>query len=54
MADINGDGLPDLIVANSGGMTLTVLTNQGAGHFGNFAALEVDEPAVRGGGGCQW
>ena len=32
-ADINGDGKPDLISANSQGNTLVVLTNDGAGGF---------------------
>lgn len=32
-ADVNGDGRPDVIVANSGSNELSVLLNQGAGHF---------------------
>jgi len=40
-ADINGDGMPDLISANSGHFTLTVLTNNGNGVFGFNATLNV-------------
>jgi len=32
-ADVNGDGKPDLISANNGANTLTVLTNNGSGGF---------------------
>jgi hypothetical protein len=32
-ADVNGDGKPDLISANSGDTTLSVLTNDGTGNF---------------------
>lgn len=32
-ADLNRDGRPDVIVANSGSNELSVLLNQGAGHF---------------------
>jgi hypothetical protein len=39
-ADVNGDGNPDLITANSGDNTLTVLTNNGTG-FGLNATLNV-------------
>jgi hypothetical protein len=34
VADINNDGKPDIITANSGDGTLSVLTNNGAGIFG--------------------
>ena len=34
VADVNGDGRPDLIIANTGTNTLTVLTNSGGGGFG--------------------
>ena len=40
MADINGDGRPDLITANSGDNSLTVLTNNGTG-FGINTTLAV-------------
>jgi hypothetical protein len=42
VADINGDGKMDLISANFGGQTLTVLTNNGHGGFGFNATLTVD------------
>ena len=35
--DVNGDGYPDLIVANTLDGTLTVLTNRGNGLFGTNA-----------------
>jgi hypothetical protein len=38
-ADLNGDGKPDLISANSQDDTLTVLTNNGAGGFGTNTTL---------------
>ena len=41
MADVNGDGKPDLICANGGINTLTVLTNNGYGVFGSNATLNV-------------
>src|SRR5450756_1470465 len=44
VADVNGDGKPDLICANhdvSDGNTLTVLTNNGSGVFGSNATLTV-------------
>jgi hypothetical protein len=37
--DINGDGKPDLITANSQDNTMTVLTNNGAGGFGTNTTL---------------
>ena len=40
-ADVNGDGKPDLISANSGTNTLTVLTNNGSGGFVLSATLTV-------------
>ncbi len=40
-ADVNGDGKPDLISANSNDGTLTVLTNNGNGGFGLNATLAV-------------
>jgi len=41
VADVNGDGKPDLISANSSDGTLTVLTNNGNGGFGLYATLTV-------------
>jgi len=40
-ADINGDGRLDIITANNGTNTLTVLTNNGNGGFGFYATLKV-------------
>ncbi|HEY4416511.1 MAG TPA: FG-GAP-like repeat-containing protein, partial [Verrucomicrobiae bacterium] len=40
-ADMNGDGKLDLISANSGDNTLTVLTNNGSGVFGSSATYSV-------------
>ena len=40
-ADANGDGKVDLISANSGSRTLTVLTNNGTGIFGSNATFNV-------------
>ena len=40
-ADVNGDGKPDLICANGGASSLTVLTNNGSGFFGSNATLNV-------------
>ena len=41
VADVNGDGKPDLITANTLDDTLTVLTNNGSGDFGPNATLNV-------------
>src|ERR1039457_1454890 len=41
VADVNGDGKPDLISANYVGRTLTVLTNNGNGIFGFNVTLFV-------------
>jgi hypothetical protein len=41
VADVNGDGKPDLISASSGANALTVLTNNGSGGFGNYVHLTV-------------
>jgi hypothetical protein len=44
-ADVNGDGLPDLISVNETDNTLTVLTNNGGGGFGSNATIAVgNEP----------
>ncbi|HEV2435158.1 MAG TPA: VCBS repeat-containing protein [Verrucomicrobiae bacterium] len=40
-ADVNGDGKLDLICANAGDNTVTVLTNNGSGFFGSNATLNV-------------
>lgn len=40
-ADVNSDGKPDLIIANSGANNLTVLTNNGSGGFVAAATLGV-------------
>jgi hypothetical protein len=40
IADLTGDGLPDIIVTNPGDETITILANEGAGAF-------VPEPAIR-------
>jgi hypothetical protein len=40
-ADVNGDGKLDLVSANGGANTLTVLTNNGSGGFGSNATLNV-------------
>jgi len=44
VADVNGDGKPDLITANTFDRTLTVLTNNGSGVFGTNAILDVANP----------
>jgi hypothetical protein len=48
-ADINGDGWPDLMVANSGAnedvSSLTILTNNGSGVFGLYANITTDTQA---------
>jgi hypothetical protein len=41
-ADVNGDGRLELITANAGSTTLTVLTNNGSGVFGSNATLDVN------------
>ena len=45
-ADVNGDGHVDLITANYGGNTLTVLTNNGSGALGSNATLTVGSGPV--------
>jgi hypothetical protein len=45
-ADVNGDGIPDLICANAGGNSLTVFINNGSGGFGTGATYQVgSEPS---------
>lgn len=41
VGDFNGDGSPDLVCAEYGGGTLTVLTNNGSGVFGSNAVINV-------------
>ena len=55
-ADVNSDGKPDLICANSSAGTLTVLTNNGSGVFGSNVTLGEcwQLSGLRRGGGCQW
>jgi hypothetical protein len=43
-ADVNGDGKPDLIYANIGDNSLTVLTNDGNGGFVHSATLATESP----------
>jgi hypothetical protein len=43
--DVNGDGKVDLISANGGSGSLTVLTNNGFGVFGSNATYNVPSPA---------
>jgi hypothetical protein len=42
-ADVNGDGKMDLISANFGDNTLTVLTNNGSGRFGLSSTLDAGQ-----------
>ena len=42
VADLNGDGKPDVIVANASIHQLTLLTNNGSGTFGAYASVGVD------------
>jgi hypothetical protein len=43
--DVNGDGFVDLITANTGGGSLSVLTNNGSGYFATSGAFPVgNEP----------
>jgi hypothetical protein len=46
VADVNGDGYPDLISADTGGTTLTVLTNNGLGEFGLFSTISLATNAI--------
>lgn len=40
-ADVNGDGWPDLVVADAPNGTLSVLTNNGSGEFGSNALYRI-------------
>jgi len=40
-ADLNGDGLPDLVVANAGSHTITVLLNRATGGFTTLTPIDV-------------
>jgi hypothetical protein len=44
VADVNGDGWPDLVYAIPFANTLTVLTNNGSGFFGSNATYTVTNP----------
>ena len=46
VADVNGSGKPDLIGANSGDNTLTVLTNNGSGVFSSNATYIVGNTPI--------
>jgi hypothetical protein len=41
VADLNGDGIPDLVVTNQGGNTISVLLGNGAGTFATAQTLTV-------------
>lgn len=45
-ADVNNDGFMDLITANYGDNTLTILTNNGNGSFGSYATINVGSGPV--------
>src|ERR1700685_2204136 len=45
-ADVNNDGKPDLISANAGDNTLTVLTNDGSGVFSSNATYIVGNTPI--------
>jgi uncharacterized protein (TIGR03437 family) len=44
-ADFNGDGLPDLVIADSGSNTLTLLLNNGTGGFTPLPSISLTSPA---------
>jgi hypothetical protein len=44
VADVNGDGWPDLVYVNPFANTLSVLTNDGSGVFGSNATYVVNSP----------
>jgi len=47
--DFNGDGIPDLVVANSGSNSVTILLGDGAGHFtptGNTSPTGTNPDAI--------
>ena len=41
--DINGDGLPDIAVANAGSSTVSLLVNRGGGHLAGQEAVQVGD-----------
>src|ERR1700735_2197816 len=43
IADFNGDGIPDLIVANEGSSTLSVFRGLGNGFFSAFGTLDTGQ-----------
>jgi hypothetical protein len=49
VADINGDGNPDIIVANHNNDTVTILLNNGNGSFSNTGEFPVRPPALANG-----
>ena len=54
VADVNGDGKPDLVVANYGNNTVSVLLGNGNGTFQTQQTFATGtEPYLGGGGGRQ-
>ena len=50
VADLNGDGIPDLVVANSGSNDVSVLLGQGTGSSWTMIARPADQDRRRAGG----
>jgi hypothetical protein len=46
--DLNGDGKPDLVVANTGSNSLTVLLNNGAGGFAALPPIDISQAILNG------
>lgn len=44
VADMNADGLPDLLVANSADLTISILTNNGSGAFLSYKTIALTNP----------